>query len=455
MGYRMHLLVTLAAACCVAVLAATPGDADEWFPHPSDATWTYTWSDTEFNPSGTTESVTVASENASNGCGWNLAWSGTTQVPLSGAGGGGPTVSQPDNGTMCFGDQTNGLVNTNWSASASPINEPSLCADPSSCSDSLGSTLFDVIWGSRNPVISEPLLKGTTWSATGGGGGNVTSTNQYLGLQVVKVPAFPDGVVTAAVRSQIALAGTPGDDYGSGIRTTWWADGVGPVKVVFDHVDGAVTTATLGATDLKPSPPAPDADYFPMTVGAKDTYRWTNSKHIKAPEVESVTVAAAANRSARLTVKSVSGPIRAAASYVFSLRLDGLRSTYGSSSAATLLKFPPLGHSRHFFNPIDLMVYGFGPVLPAYGVPGTTWHSGNAFDFAVSGVTGRSRVVGVRPVTVPGGRFRALEVSSALTQKGHRYGSGVRTMWFAPGRGLVKLTFAHRDGSTDTVVLIK
>ena len=453
MGHRTHLLVTLAVACCAAILAVVPAAADEWFPHPANATWTYNWSDTEYNPTGTTESVAVASQNASSGCGWNLAWTGTTQVPLSSSGG--PEISQPDTGTMCFRDQTYGLENTDWSASSPPINEPSLCASASSCSDSLGSTLFDVIWGSRNPVISEPLLQGTTWNATGGGSGNVTTANQYLGLQLVKVPAFPHGVVAAAVRSQIALAGTPGDDYGSGIRTTWWADGVGPVKVVFDHVDGAVTTANLDATNLKPSAPAPDANYFPMTVGAKNTYRWTNNKHIKQPEIEQVDVAAAANRSARLSVRSVSGPIRAAANYVFSLRLDGLLSTYGSSSAATLLKFPAIGHGRHFFTPLDLMVYGFGPVLPAYGVPGTTWRSGNAYDFKVFGVTGTTRVTGLATVRVPAGRFRALEVRSTLTQKGYRYGSGVRTMWFAPGRGLVKLTFAHRDGSTDTVALMK
>jgi hypothetical protein len=453
MGRRTHLLVTLVVVCCTGAVAAVPATADTWFPHPSNATWTYNWSDTEYNPSGTTENVTVVSENDPSGCGWNLAWTGTTQVPLAGPGS--PSISQPDTGTVCFQDQTYGLENTDWSASSPPINEPSLCADPSSCSDSLGSALFDVIWGSRNPVISEPLLQGTSWNATGGGNGNVTSTNQYLGLQVVKVPAFPDGVIAAAVRSQIALAGTPGDDYGSGIRTTWWADGVGPVKVVFDHVDGAVTTASLDATDLKPVTPAPDADYFPMTVGDTNTYRWTNNKHMTQPEVEQVKVAAAANRSARLSVKSVSGPIRAAANYVFSLRLDGLRSTYGSSSAATLIKFPRIGHGRHFFNPVDLMVYGFGPVLPPYGVPGTTWHSGNAYDFQISGVTGTTRVVGIQRIRVPAGRFTALEVRSTLTQKGFRYGSGVRTMWFAAGRGLVKLTFAHRDGSTDTVTLIK
>ena len=173
MGRRTHLLVGLAVVCASVFFAAGSAMADEWFPHPANATWTYNWADTEYNPSGTTENVAVASQNAANGCGWNLAWTGTTEVPLGGTGG--PVISQPDTGTMCFRDQDYGLENPDWSASAPPLDEPSLCPDPSSCSDSLGSTLFDVIWGSRNPVISEPLLQGTSWTATGGGSGNVTS----------------------------------------------------------------------------------------------------------------------------------------------------------------------------------------------------------------------------------------------------------------------------------------
>jgi hypothetical protein len=46
-------------------------------------------------------------------------------------------------------------------------------------------------------------------------------------------------------------------------------------------------------------------------------------------------------------------------------------------------------------------------------------------------------------------------VQSTLSQPGHPYGSGVRTSWFAPGRGLVKLVFKHGDHSVSTVVLIK
>ena len=73
-------------------------------------------------------------------------------------------------------------------------------------------------------------------------------------------------------------------------------------------------------------------------------------------------------------------------------------------------------------------------------------------DFDVYGVTGTSRVVGVQRVTVPAGTFDALVVRSTLNQPGFPWGSGVRTSWFAPGKGLVKLVFQHGDGSVSNVV---
>jgi hypothetical protein len=445
------------AAVVWVMVGSAAARADDWFPHPANAQWTYHWSDSTYNPDGTTEAVTVDTADQVT-CGWQVQWTGTIEVPLGISTGSGPepTIEQADDGTMCFEDQTYGLLNTNWSGDAPPIDEPPLCASTaSSCPNSLGSVLYNVIWGSRNPVISEPLLQGTTWSATGGGDGSVTSSNTYLGLQRITVPSFPHGVVAAAVQSQIALAGTPGDDYGSGVRTTWWVYGVGPVKLVFDHVDGSVTSAELTATNLTPLPPRADQNYFPMKVGLTNTYEWTNRKHLPTPEIETVTVAAALNNSARITAKSVSGQITAAGDYVFALRLNGLENTYGSTAAKTVLKLPKLGHNVHFFTPVDLMTYGFNPVLPAYPVTGTTWKSGNARDLQVFGVTGTTEIVGVRTIRVPAGRFSTLEVRSVLRQPGHRYGSGVRLMWFSPTRGLVKLVFRHGDGSVSTVVLIK
>ncbi|HET9104537.1 MAG TPA: hypothetical protein VFN55_14370 [Solirubrobacteraceae bacterium] len=433
--------------------------ADDFLPHPDGGQWTYRWSDDKYNPNGTTETVAVDTTDPAT-CGWQLKWSGDIQIPIGSGSGGGtsPVLDQPDTGTICFQDQGYGLVNTNWSGSSPPIDEPPLCPSSTAsgaCANSLGSVMYNVIWGTRTPTLTEPLVQGTSWNATGGGDGSVTSTNTYLGQQTITEPAYPHGITAWVVRSQIALAGTPGDDYGSGTRTIWWVPGVGPVRLVFDHVDGSVTQADLWATNLTPDPPRSDVNYFPLRSGLSATYRWTNPRYLKRPEIERLSIPAAVSQSARVSVKSVSGPMRAAGDYVFSLRLDGLRNTYASNAAVSLAKWPKLGSGRRFFTPVDLMIYGFNPVLGPYAIPGQTWFSGNARDRSVYGVTGATKVIGLRWVTVPAGRFYALEVQSVLSQKGHPFGSGLRTMWFAPNRGLVKLVFHHRDGSTSTVVMLR
>ena len=56
-------------------------------------------------------------------------------------------------------------------------------------------------------------------------------------------------------------------------------------------------------------------------------------------------------------------------------------------------------------------------------------------DFSIFGVTGTSTVLGVKTVKVPAGTFKALVVQSKLKQKGFPFGSGTRTMWFAPNKG--------------------
>lgn len=448
-------LPTGAVALVVAMLVAVPAaSADEWLPHPADAQWQYRWTDSAYNPGGTVENVVVQQQA---GTGFTLAWADPGDTPPAA---GAASIDCPpgaDVGEMSFQDSDSGLLNTNWNSCPPPQQEPILCPT-TTCSNSLSSTLYDVIWGSRAPVLSEPLLQGTTWTSTGGAQNDVTSTSQYLGLQLVKVPAFPEGVVAAVVRTQIAQAGALGDPYGSGFRTTWWVRGVGPVRVVFEHAGGSsapVTQAYLLSTNLKPTSNLPDVNYFPLRLGLKGTYSWTNSRWMRKPEIERFKIDAVADRSARITVRSVSGPMRAAGQYGFTARLDGVSNIWGSSSAASAVHFPRLRHHRHFFTPLDLMCYGFNPLLPAYPQVRDRWRSGNAIDRQVYGVTGTTRIVGIRRVHTRAGNFRALELRSRLTQKGSRFGSGVRTMWFAPGHGLVKLVFRHRDHSVSVVQLIK
>lgn len=458
MGGNVHRVVSgrgrfiLWTLCLAAIAAAGPSVAlaDAWFPHPATAQWSYHWTDTRYNPLGTTDAVTVDSADSVT-CGWQLQWTGDIRVPVPGTLG--ATTDQPDDGTVCFQDANTGLRNTGWSADGPPGNEPSLCRGAEACVNTLGSTLDAVIWGGRTPVLPEPLLRGASWVSTGGQNGTVSSHSEYLGRQTITVPAFPAGIRAAVTRSQITMHGTPGDRYGSGTRTTWWGYGIGPLRMVFDHVDGAITRAQLTATNLAAAHPPPDRNDFPMTAGLTGTYRWTNPRYLKTPEIDRVTVAAAGGRAARFTATTISGPLRATGHDVFSLGLDGLRAT-ATDTAVTRSRLPRLGGGQRVATPLDLMTYGVDPVLPAYPVIGTVRPGPGAPAPRPGGVIGTSRILGVRTVRVPAGRFSALEVRSVLTEPGHPFGTGVRTMWFSPTRGLVKLVFDHADGSVSTVVLV-
>jgi hypothetical protein len=447
-------VVTAACGVPAAVARTIPAPPmDEWWPFPKTANWTYTWTDSAYNTAGTRETVSVVATAGS--CGWELEWTGTG------------AQTGADVGTICFENTDGGITNTTWQSSAPPANMPILCpwtVNPSSgqpCANSLSSALFNVSWGDRYPVLSEPVLAGAQWGGSGVGGayGDVSSENQFVGVRIVRTPAFPHGVEAMAESSSITTQGDLGDPYGSGTRTIYWVYGVGPVKVTFVHSGGAsppLTLVNLDSTNLKPLPLPPIVDYFPITQGLTGTYEWTNRKHLPEPEIEMVRIAAAENRTAQFDVQSVNGPIRAAGAYDFTVRNEGVVDQGARVEHAYLVKLPRLGHGLYFATPLDLMEFGMDPIMPAYPIPGNRWTTRrDSVDFRTFGVVGWSTVVGVRVVTVPAGRFRALEVRSVLRQAGHRFGSGVRYEWFAPGRGLVKLVFDHGDGSVSNVVLVK
>ena len=448
----------LLAACGLALAVASPAAADDWLPHPADATWTYQWTDSVYNTTPTTEKVTV---KETKGTSFQLAWTTVDQ--------GNDPAAPVSVGNVYLSDTQGGIVNVDpgWASNAAPPGFPILCAALSQCGNSLASTWYQLIWGTRAPVFAEPVLVGTTWATTGGAANDVSSTSDYVGTESVKVPAFDGPVAAAKIRTEVTQAGAIGDPYGSGVRTVWWVYGVGPVKSVFQHSGGAnapVTTSVLTSTNQIPKPPPANAEYFPLVTTVKGVYRWTNARHLKKPQVESFAVDQVSNGSGRISVKSVSGPIKVAAAYGFTLRLDGVTNIWGISKSASLAKLPKLGpvslpeaKRRHFFTPFDLMTYGFNPVIPAYPAAGTTWAAGpdSGRDFSIYGVTGKATVLGVRKVTVPAGTFNALVVRTTLRQPGFPFGSGTRTSWFAPKRGLVRLEFRHADGSVSLVELLK
>jgi hypothetical protein len=450
LGPLLAAIVIFGLLAPAAAFAASLEDPfNQWLPDSDAASWTYSWKDSEYAKAPTKELYTVTGRS---GSAFRLAW--TTD------GLGNSDDAQSSNGTIDYKRTAAGMVVTNWAAAQPPPQFPILCASAAQCGNSVASTHFMLIWGTRSPVLAEPLVTGTDWSTTGGANNDVSTTNRYLGTEKVKVPAFPVPVTAAKVQSDVTQAGALGDPYGSGIRTVWWVWGVGPVKIGFRHSGGPVQEAELVSTNLAPRTAPSDANYLPLTVGRSQDYRWRNSRYMKTWSRQRFTVAQVVNNTARVDVKNLSGPIKVAGSYVLSSRLSGITNLSTFTKAASRATFPPLGprsvsasRRRHFFTPFDLMTFGFNPVLPAYPEKGQTWaHDRTSPDFRAFGVTGHSKVIGTSTVRVPAGTYRhAIKVESTLSQKGFKFGTGRRDSWFAPGKGLVKLVFHHRDGSVSTV----
>jgi hypothetical protein len=448
------LIVAFAAALTLAVPAAAAAQdsltdpLDQWLPSVDGASWTYEWSNSGYSPVPTKELYTVKQREQTA---FRLAW--TTE------GVGNAVGAARSQGEIDYRRTDAGLVNLNWASTPPPAEYPILCAGVANCANSLAGTHYLVIWGNRSPVLAEPLVRGTRWNSVGGANSEVSSSSRYLGRERVTVAAFPGGVTAAVVESDITQAGAIGDPFGSGVRTAWWAHGVGPVKVLLRHGDGSVTRAELLRTNLTPVRAPSDHSLLPLNRGDTMRLRWRNSRHMRKWSTQRFAVSEVVNNTARVDVKDLDGPIRVRGAYVFSSRLSGVTNVSGFTRAATRADMPELGprrlprdRRRRFFTPFDLMVYGFNPVVPGVAQPGQTWVGGpGGRDYKIFGVRGRSLLVGTRRIRTPVGRLRTVVVESRLRQKGFPFGSGRRTMYFAPDRGLVKLVFRHRDGSVSTV----
>jgi hypothetical protein len=440
---------TLICATAFAFPAAAGADlgdpVNQWLPSSEDASWTYEWTNTDYGAPANTETYTVSDSNANS---FTLEWNAPDDDN---------SATSELLGQASFSRTQSGLTNLGWTAVPPAPDFPILCSEPTPCANSLGGALFMVLWGSRGPVLSEPLYRGSSWTSVGGGDNDVVAENRYRGAEVVNdVDAFPSGVTAAKVESTITQAGAIGDPFGSGERTVWWVYGVGPVKVRIDHTGGEVSQAELTETNLAPLPAPSDFNYLPFELGETAVYRWRNTEHMRKASKQRFTVAQVSSNTARVDVEHIKGPIEVAGSYVFTTRLNGITNISTATSSRTLAKFPNLGPSKkkrnRLLTPFDFMTFGLSTVLPAFPEPRMTWVRGeDSRDYKVYGVDGRSQVLGIRRVKTRDGRVNALVVRSVLKQKRSKFGDGVRLSFFQRGKGLVKLWFRHGDGSVSII----
>src|SRR6266508_4181056 len=142
----------LIVAAVLALSLVGVARADDWWPHPADATWTYQWTDSAYSANPTKEKVTIKEQKGKS---WVLSWTtkdlgNSEDAPLS-------------FGDMAFQETTAGLINTDWASNPPPPDFPILCPQIGGCNNSLASTMYYLIWGSRSPVLAAPLLKEMTW----------------------------------------------------------------------------------------------------------------------------------------------------------------------------------------------------------------------------------------------------------------------------------------------------
>ncbi len=187
--------------------------------------------------------------------------------------------------------------------------------------------MYLLIWGTRSPVLAEPLLTGTRWNTVGGAANDVASRNRYEGREKVTVPAFPAGGRRGV--ESVTQTGALGDPFGSGRARS----GGCAASVRCGSRSGTpaarLSEAVLRATTLTPKPLPPDSICFRSTAATPRRSAGATTATSSSGRRSALTVAEVVNNTARVDVKQVSGPITVAGSYAFSTRLDGVAQPRG------------------------------------------------------------------------------------------------------------------------------
>ena len=132
-----------------------------------------------------------------------------------------------------------------------------------------------VSYGSRIDIFKFPLDIGSRWEQEGPCGSKVTITLE--GYETVKVPA---GTFSSCLKHKTIFTDADAEDDDAELRNTfingtrylWFAEGVGLVKMRYEHSNGVVTDAELLEYEI----PVKAQEYFPLQIGNMWTYRWQN-----------------------------------------------------------------------------------------------------------------------------------------------------------------------------------
>ena len=238
----------------------------------------------------------------------------------------------------------------------------------------------------------------------------------------------------------------------NGTRILWFAQGVGIVKIRYEHSNGIVTEGEL--IDYKIA--EKNKDYFPLIPGTTWTYKWQDDFY-KQPLIDRITVEPRKPQREgyplNVEVKSESG--EALGSTSFEVTNDHIYLKLhrrGSSSAGKYKGQDLVPGSTTIF---DSHLSAFWTKLLEYPLTiGETWEQEGLYSSTV-----QSTLVSYETVEIGMGKFKKClkqksVFSDAVTDSdANEYAlqriamiNGIRHIWYAKGVGIVKMRYEHSNG---------
>ncbi len=238
----------------------------------------------------------------------------------------------------------------------------------------------------------------------------------------------------------------------SGTRYLWFAQGVGIVKIRYEHSNGIVTGAELIDFKIAEKTNA----YFPLSSGTTWTYRWQDDFY-KKPLIDTITVEPRNPQREgyplKVEITSESGEKLGSGSFQVTknhkiLELHGI----GSSNSGKLKGRDLVPGSTSIFS--DYLSAIWAKVLQYPISIGKTWEQEGMYSSTV-----QSTLVGYETVEIGIGKFQECLKQKSLfsgassdsdadedTLQRIAMINGTRYIWYAKGVGIVKMRYEHSNG---------
>ena len=121
-------------------------------------------------------------------------------------------------------------------------------------------------------LLELPASLGQTWSQAGDRGALAETSLEGSETVTVEAGTFTNCIKHVTVISDARSDRSEADEFANGLRTLWFAPGVGLVKMVYVPDNGIITEAELLRYEITEQ----STDYMPLALGNEWTYRWSN-----------------------------------------------------------------------------------------------------------------------------------------------------------------------------------